>query len=166
MSNWILIGFKFCGKSGLGKKLSEVFCKKFIDLDHEVEKAFYVKHLQSLPVRKIYQSFGEEYFRVLETHVLHKLQNQKNLILATGGGAILRNAYFLKLLGVVIYLKQPKELLLKRMEQSMPAYLNSIDDFEEMHQFRKPIYESLADFVLPPEENPLQFFQKLQAYGK
>lgn len=161
-----MIGFKFCGKSELGKKLSEVFCKKFIDLDHEVEKAFYAKHLQHLTVRKIYQSFGEEYFRILETHVLQKLKDQKNIVLATGGGAILRNADFLKELGVTIYMQQPKDLLLERMKQSMPAYLHTIEEFEEMYRFRKLIYESLADFILSPEKNPLQFFQKLQAYGK
>lgn len=166
MYNWILIGFKSCGKNTLGKKLSRFFQKEFVDLDEEIEKTFFLKHYQNIPVRKIYESYGEEYFRLLESHVLHQLIGRRNMVLATGGGTILRNGSFLKTLGICVYVKQPKEILLERMKDMPPAYLSTPDDFEKIYHYRRPIYESLADFILPEDVNPLQFFQKLNTHGQ
>ena len=82
--NIVLIGMPGCGKSAVGTHLSQLTGRPFVDAD----SAFVEKAGMSIP--EFFQKFDENAFRKLETEVLQELGKRSGLIIATGGGAILR----------------------------------------------------------------------------
>lgn len=158
MINIILIGMKGSGKSTVGKLLAEKLNIRFIELDTELEKAHFQVRKEKLTFRVIFQRYGQEYFRTLETTVLNKLSqdlNVNNFVLACGGGTPLNmaNQKILKNLGKIIYLKPDNDALLERIiKNGTPAFFPYPDDpkksFDEVLISREPVYKKLADIVL------------------
>ena len=106
--NIVLIGMPSCGKTTLGKILAKEMGKNFIDTDDEIVKA------ANMPIPQIFEKFGEEYFRNLETQVVKEFSKKQSLVIATGGGAVLRreNLDALKQNGRVIFIDRPLEMLI------------------------------------------------------
>ena len=100
-TNIILVGMMGAGKTTVGKTLANSLGKDFIDSDHEIQERTGVK----IPV--IFEIEGEAGFRKRESEVLTELVKKNNIILATGGGAVLsqENRQLLKQNGIVIYLR-------------------------------------------------------------
>ncbi len=152
--NIILIGFKNCGKTTMGKVLAESKGWRFVDTDHLIEETYNASNQTHLSTCDIYKKEGSDFFRELEHKVLTTLIDSQNTVIATGGGIVIeeKNRDILKKLGTVLYLNVPKEELKKRMNKNkLPAFLeesNSDDSFEEVYKFRKPIYELLADEII------------------
>ena len=98
--NIFLVGMMGAGKTTIGKSLAQATGKKFIDSDHEIQERTGVK----IPI--IFEIEGEIGFRKRETEVLRELVKMNNIVLATGGGAVLsrENRNLLKQHGTVIYL--------------------------------------------------------------
>ena len=71
------------GKTTVGKQLSKTLSKKFIDTDHLIEQR------TGVDISTIFELEGEDGFRLRETHLLEGLLNQKDLVIASGGGIIL-----------------------------------------------------------------------------
>ena len=78
----ILIGFMGSGKSTISKELSKILNLKNIDMDCEIENK------TKLKINEIFEKYGEEYFRKLETKMLKEIINDDNIIISTGGGII------------------------------------------------------------------------------
>jgi len=99
--NIFLVGMMGSGKTTIGRSLASYTGKTFIDSDHEIQERTGVK----IPV--IFEIEGEAGFRKRETEVLQELVKMNNIVLATGGGAILSedNRELLKLHGTVVYLR-------------------------------------------------------------
>ena len=108
--NIILIGMMGAGKTTVGRALANSLGKEFIDSDHEIQERTGVK----IPV--IFEIEGESGFRKRESEVLIDLVKKDNIILATGGGAILNpeNRQLLKRSGIVIYLRASVNDLYRR----------------------------------------------------
>ncbi len=100
--NIILIGMPGCGKTTIGKALSAVLGREFLDTDTLIE----TQTSQSIP--SIIQSQGEPAFRKIETDVLKDISKQSGKVIATGGGIVTQpvNYNLLKQNSVVIYLKR------------------------------------------------------------
>ena len=100
-ANIILIGMMGAGKTTIGRALASHLDKEFVDSDHEIQKRTGVK----IPV--IFEIEGEAGFRKRESEVLAELTERKNIILATGGGAVLNpeNREILRRSGIVVYLR-------------------------------------------------------------
>ena len=98
--NIFFVGLMGAGKTTIGKLLAKKLKKTFFDTDHEIEKKLGVK------VSVIFELEGEEGFRKREAQVIDELSQKKDIILATGGGAVLseENRALLKERGKVIYL--------------------------------------------------------------
>ena len=142
--NIILVGLMGCGKTSVGKVLARLLDKTFVDSDHEIERLTGVR----IPV--IFEIEGEAGFRTREHKMIAQLVKQNNLLLATGGGAILsqENRDLLKANGTVIYLRAPVKSLLKRTQRDRNRPLLRVPDpaakLTELYELRDPLYREVA----------------------
>jgi shikimate kinase len=130
--------------------------KKFIDSDHEIERRTGV----SIPT--IFDIEGEEGFRTRETAVIDELTQQRGIVLATGGGAILRpeNRSFLSARGLVIYLNASVDQLHRRTRMDRNRPLLQTDDprarLQSLFDERDVLYREVADLVTGTDERSVQ----------
>src|SRR5450830_739351 len=105
-----LVGLRGAGKTTIGRALAKKLNKRFVDSDHEIES----RTGATIPV--IFEIEGEESFRRREADVIRELSAQQDIVLATGGGAILRaeTREYLKQRGTVIYLRAGINQILQR----------------------------------------------------
>lgn len=82
----IMIGFMGSGKSVVGEQLANKLGLSFIDMDNEIEKKV------NLSINEIFQQYGEEYFRELESKLLEDLVERENIVISTGGGIITKKS--------------------------------------------------------------------------
>lgn len=136
------------GKTTVGRHLAEILGREFIDSDHEIER----KTGASIPW--IFEKEGELGFRQREACVLGELTQQKQIVLATGGGAVTQqvNRQFLKQRGIVIYLFAPVEIQLQRTYRDKNRPLLQVENPEQrLHDLltiRYPLYREVAHFVI------------------
>jgi shikimate kinase len=105
-----LVGMPGSGKSTLGKQLANKLMEKFIDLDHEIEM-----HEQK-SVSEIFAKSGEDYFRTIESKLLHQFAGSADsFVMATGGGApiFFDGMNIINKSGVSVFLNVPIETLVK-----------------------------------------------------
>jgi len=144
----ILIGLMGAGKTTVGKMLARHLGMRFIDSDHEIERRTGVK----IPV--IFELEGEEGFRARETAVLTQLCQMDNVVLATGGGAVLReeNRKHLKRGGTIVYLRgQVADLWHRTRHDKNRPLLQTADPHAKLRELfaqRDPIYRQLADIIM------------------
>lgn len=147
--NIILIGFKKSGKTTLGKILSKLLNKKFIDIDDIINKIFKEKHNEDKNIFEIYQNLQEINFRKFENLAFENVKNVNNSIIATSGGCILNNNN-LEILNnpkIIIYLKATKETLINRIKNEKNSIFQNETYFEKEYEIRKQIYEDKADMI-------------------
>ena len=139
--NIILIGMPYAGKTVIGKELSKILKKEFIDVDDLIEASFD----KSIP--EIIEDFGIETFRATEKNLIEKVSKLKNVIIATGGGAVTnkQNMVHLKENGTVFCLNRDKELI--AFDNSRPLCQNS-EAFDKLYQERKNLYQEYADYQI------------------
>lgn len=112
-----LIGMMGTGKSTLGKMLANTFKYAFFDTDALIEATHEKK-----PVSEIFKEYGEPYFRQCETQVLQQLSSYKDLVVATGGGAV-KDPYNWSFMrnGIVVWLQGDVDLLTRRVLKDGPS---------------------------------------------
>jgi len=136
------------GKTTVGRALARKLNKRFIDSDHEIETRTGV----SIPL--IFEIEGEASFRQRESEVIRDLTAQSDIVLATGGGAILKpeNRAYLKSRGTVIYLRASINSILQRTSHDKNRPLLQTADprqrLEQLAREREPFYLDIADFVV------------------
>jgi shikimate kinase len=147
-NNIILIGPMGAGKTTIGRHIAQVLNFDFYDSDKEIEE----RTGASIPL--IFELEGEEGFRKREQDVIKELVQKKCIVLATGGGVVLRenNRQLLKRSGVVVYLHAEVGQLLERtsMDKNRPL-LQTADPKAKLKKImceREPFYRELADIIL------------------
>lgn len=169
--NIFLVGPMGAGKSTIGRQLAKSLKRSFFDSDREIEKR------TGVSISWIFEMEGEEGFRAREQKVIAELTNLKDIVLATGGGAILSedNRRALRSQGHVVYLAASEEQLLKRTEKDKNRPLLQTDDPKkqiiDLLQKRDPLYRNVADVVLRTSEQSIQHtvsdvIKQLEALGK
>ena len=154
--NIFFVGLMGAGKTTIGKLLAKKLKKTFFDTDHEIEKKLGVK------VSVIFELEGEEGFRKRETQMIDELSSKKDIILATGGGAILseQNRALLKERGKVIYLNAKPQHLVKRMAYDKDRPLlkqgNMLETLNQLYKDRHPLYLNVASFVVDTGQQKTQ----------
>lgn len=147
-NNIFLVGMPGAGKTTVGRQLARRLQRAFIDADHEIEARTGVR----IPL--IFDIEGEQGFRDREAKVIAELANESNLIVATGGGAVLRpeNRAALKQGGTVVYLRATPRLLFERTRLDPNRPLLQVADpmlkLEELFAQRDPLYREVADLVV------------------
>lgn len=145
-----LIGLPGCGKSSLGKKLAHKLGYEFIDMDE------YIEQKAMMFIEDIFDSYGEKYFRALETNILKDFLQLDNVIIATGGGVIkdLKNKKLMD--GVVVWLDAPIEVIQKRCDESeIVRPLLQTKTVYILYLERKDLYEKFADIKVLNEDMDL-----------
>lgn len=138
--NIVLSGMPGAGKSTVGKLLAQELNRPFFDLDEEIVR----RAGRSIP--EIFATDGEATFRNLETEVLREvLANQKGIVLATGGGAVLRdeNIDLLHRNGKICFLDRPLEALLPTSDRPLA---NSEEAIRRRYEERYERYCITADY--------------------
>ena len=135
-----LIGMPGCGKSTLGKLLSKKLNYEFIDMDNYIEKN------ACMFIDEIFDSYGEDYFRQLETNTLHEFLSLDNVVIATGGGVI-KNKNNKELMdGKCIFLDVDLNELEKRLESSsIVRPLLKEKSVYTLYNERKDLYDYFKD---------------------
>lgn len=138
--NIVLIGMPGCGKSTVGKHLSEKLDRELLDTDNEIVKS------DGRTIPEIFSAEGEPFFRKLETETVTAVGKQLGRIIATGGGAVIKkeNRDALGQNGTIIYLK--KDLSLLSLD-GRPLSKNE-DAVRKIYEARKDTYEAFADFTV------------------
>lgn len=153
MKNVILIGFMGCGKTTVGIRLSYRIRQVLEDTDKRIERE------QGRAISEIFSSEGEEYFRDLETQLLHRLRRDKfSRVISTGGGLPMReeNRKLLRELGTVVYLRIKPETVYSRLKNDKTRPLLQCEDplsrIRELMELRSPLYEEAAHVVIDVDD--------------
>ncbi len=151
----ILIGPMGAGKTTIGRQLAKTLGMDFMDSDHEIEKRTGV----NIPL--IFDLEGEEGFRQREIAIIDDLSQYDRLVLATGGGVVLKaeNRQHLHDRGIVIYLHAEIDQLLKRTHHDRNRPLLQTDDprkkFEELMSLREPLYRETAHITIDTDHHSI-----------
>ena len=146
--NIVLSGMPGAGKSTVGRLLAQELNRPFFDLDEEIVR------LAGRSIPEIFATDGEATFRNLETEVLREvLANQKGIVLATGGGAVLRdeNVDLLHRNGKIYFLDRPLEALLPTSDRPLA---NSEEAIRRRYEERYERYCTTADYRIDADASP------------
>ncbi len=156
--NLFLVGLPGTGKTTLGRQLARRLEKPFLDADTELEARLGV----SIPT--VFEIEGEAIFRDREEAVLAELTAVTGVILATGGGAVIRpaNRERLKANGSILYLHATPQMLWHRVRHNRHRpLLNTADPLGrlvELYEFRDPLYREIADWIVESEREHVARF--------
>ena len=149
LNNIVLIGPMGSGKTTVGRRLAEQLKIDFYDADHEIINK------TGVSIDHIFDIEGEQGFRKRESDVLEELTSMHNIVLATGGGAVLSegNRLLLKKSGSVIYLLSSVDQILRRTAKSKtrPLLENSSDrrkTISDIIDSRDSLYREIATFII------------------
>ncbi len=147
-NNIFLIGPMGAGKSAVGRQLARALHLEFVDSDDEIERR------TGVDIPFIFEKEGEEGFRKREAAVIDDLSKHDNTVLATGGGAVIRdeNRNHLGGRGYVIYLYTSVDQQVARTAKGRERPLLENGDrrriLEELLETRDPLYREIADLVI------------------
>ena len=146
--NLILVGLMGSGKTTMGRALAKHLDKAFVDSDEEIQQR------TGVTIPHIFDIEGETGFRQRETAAIRELVERDDMVLATGGGAVLaeQNRAMLQQSGIVIYLKASVHDLWQRTRHDRNRPLLQTADphakLTELFQQRDPLYLQVADIVM------------------
>lgn len=147
-SNIYLVGMMGSGKSTAGRILAARLKRLFVDLDSEIEKR------EKLSIAGIFEKKGEPYFRNLEALMLREAAAKSNLVVATGGGIILRapNIVLMRKTGSVVHLKTSLAILGRRLKgvKDRPLLLTSdrLTRLRALDRERRSLYRKAAHIMV------------------
>lgn len=149
----VLVGMMGVGKSSIGRRLAARLELPFVDADTEIEQA------AGMPIPEIFAQHGEPYFRDGEARVIVRLLSGAPLVLATGGGAYMRQATrdIIRQRGVSLWLKADADLILRRVRRRNDRPLLQSGDqlatIERLIAERYPVYAD-ADICILSHDVP------------
>ena len=140
-TNIVLTGMPASGKTTISNILSGALGRELIDTDELIEKK------EKMSISEIFQRYGEKYFRDAESEAVKEASSRSGIIIATGGGAILRkeNIDNLKLNGTICFINRNPEDLIPTKER--PTAFNRTE-MEKRYKERYSIYVSTADHII------------------
>ena len=147
MQNIVLVGMPGCGKSSIGTLLAEKLDRPFLDADAEIEKA------AGMPIPDFFKLCGEGAFRDLESHVLAELDKRSGAVIATGGGAVLREENYAALHQNSMIVWLTRDLARLPIDGRPVSQATSLD---ALFAVRKARYERFADHIIDNNGAPAE----------
>ena len=163
--NLFLVGLMGAGKSTLGRQIARRLHLAFHDADTELERRLGVS------IATIFEIEGEKAFRDREEQVIDELSNLRNVVLATGGGAVTREASRrnLKERGTVLYLHASPDTLWERVQNSRNRPMLKVEDprarIAALYAERDPLYRETADEVIESDRDTVMRFARMIGAG-
>ncbi len=168
--NIFLIGFMGCGKSTVAAELNQAYGMYVVEMDQEIS----VRQKMSIP--EIFEQYGEEYFRDLESDLLKKIQVGSNQVISCGGGVVLReqNVAEMKKNGKIVLLTAKPENILRRVigndDRPVLKGRKTVKDISELMEARREKYESAADVIVATDDKRIieiceEIMQKIKEAG-
>ena len=154
--NLILVGMMGSGKTTIGRALAKHLGKTFVDSDEEIQRR------TGVTIPHIFDVEGEAGFRQRETAAIRELVGRDDMVLATGGGAILaeQNREMLSRNGIVVYLKTNVHDLWQRTRHDRNRPLLQTGDprakLAELFEQRDPLYRQAADIFVQSGKQSVQ----------
>lgn len=160
--NIVLIGFMGAGKSTISEFLKTAFAMDVIEMDQIIAER------EGMSISDIFEVYGEQYFRDLETNLLIEMQSRTNVVISCGGGTPMRecNVVEMKKNGRVILLTAKPETILDRVKDSHDRPLiennKTVSFIAELMEKRREKYEAAADIVIETDgKDELQICEEL-----
>jgi len=149
----VIIGFKGCGKSLIGKLLAESLGLEFTDTDSLVEKLHFEREGKRLSFREIFKKRGKKYFAALEKEAVEKALAYPSCVVSLGGGSLWQASLDdIAEKATFIHLIVAKDVLYERIEQNgLPAFFDKADPrrfFENLLAEREPVYARFANITI------------------
>jgi len=142
--NIVLTGIMGCGKTVIGMNIAKTLGYKFVDVDE------YIETNVNQTVAQIFKS-GEEYFRDIEESAIKELAQESNLVISTGGGAVLRqsNVDNLKKNGIIFFINRPIKKIVETIKTShRPLLASGCNALYDIFETRYPIYKRTCDYEI------------------
>lgn len=152
--NVYLVGMMAVGKTTVGRHLASRLDFTFHDTDQVIERR------AGADISWIFELEGEERFRDREQQVIEEMTRRERVVLATGGGAVLReaNRATLRERGIVVYLRSGIDLIVERTRSDRRRPLLQVDDVREQIETltaeRGPLYDSVAHMSITVDRRP------------
>lgn len=160
--NIVLIGFMGAGKSTISEFLKTAFAMDVIEMDQIIAER------EGMSISDIFEVYGEQYFRDLETNLLIEMQSRTNVVISCGGGTPMRecNVVEMKKNGRVVLLTAKPETILDRVKDSHERPLiennKTVSFIAELMEKRREKYEAAADIVIETDgKDELQICEEL-----
>lgn len=150
--NIFLIGFMGTGKSTIAGGLKDMLGMERVEMDQMIVEE------QGMPISEIFDKYGEDYFRDIESRTLIELQKRKRTIVSCGGGVVVReeNITHMKKSGCIVLLTAEPETVHERVKDSNERpILNSnmsVEHIRSLMDKRKKLYEAAADFTIATDK--------------
>ena len=150
--NIVLIGFMGAGKSTISDYLSTVFDMEIVEMDQLIADR------EEMSIPDIFATYGEEYFRNLETDLLIEMQDKKNVVISCGGGVAMRerNVEEMKKNGKVVLLTASPETIYERVKDNNDRPVlqgrKKVAGISELMEQRREKYEAAADIVVNTDD--------------
>ncbi|WP_427339182.1 shikimate kinase [Caloranaerobacter sp. DY30410] len=148
-NNIVLIGFMGTGKSYIGKHISKKLNMEFYDTDNIIERDFGCR------ISYIFEKYGENYFRRIESEVISKISKNENVVISTGGGIVLNksNVEMLKKNGIIFLLDGSFNTIINNLYGNIdkrPLLKGADWKKKAMELFlkRKKLYYNSADYII------------------
>lgn len=154
--NIFLIGFMGVGKSTVSDYLSKILASPQVEMDQVIVNK------EHMSINKIFEEYGEEYFRNCETNLLIELQKKNNQIVSCGGGVAMReiNVREMKKNGRVVLLTASPETILERVKDSDERPLlrgrKNTEYISELMEIRRPKYRAAADVIVDTDHKSVE----------
>ena len=160
--NIVLIGFKGAGKSTISEFLKNSFAMEVIEMDQIIAER------EGMTISDIFEVYGEQYFRNLETNLLIEMQSKTNVVISCGGGTPMRecNVVEMKKNGRVVLLTAKPETILDRVKDSHDRPLiennKTVPFIADLMEKRREKYEAAADIIIETDgKDELQICEEL-----
>ena len=152
--NIVLIGMPSSGKTTVGKYLAEALGRELVDTDEIAVR------LAGMPIPEIFEKYGEAKFREIEAEAVAEAAKMSGVIIATGGGAVLRplNVERLKRNGRLFFLDRSLELLIPTEDRPLSSTRRAV---EERYRERYPIYNTVADEIVDGDGAALEVGERI-----
>jgi len=154
--NIFLIGFMGVGKSTVSDYLSKILASPQVEMDQVIVNK------EHMSINKIFEEYGEEYFRNCETNLLIELQKKNNQIVSCGGGVAMReiNVREMKKNGRGVLLTASPETILERVKDSDERPLlrgrKNTEYISELMEIRRPKYRAAADIIVDTDHKNVE----------